>query len=1061
MVSLTIDPEKDLSAPHPGASPKIGFAARVIEASWLAAVALVPLVFEVRGLAAFQTIKIAAVQVAGVIIWLALLAQAGGFLRGNTLAASWHAVLGHASRFLPFLVLACVWTVSAIFSVDRAASFWGSPEYCQGWQTMAALFGIVVGLAVNLRSRAQVDRLVVTALAAAVPVAFYAFVQRAGWDPILFDNSMHRGAFSFAGQPIFMAGYLLMLLPLGVWRVWSSFSEQPAGRLRPSLDVGILVVLAAGFVSAEKRGPMVALVAAVACGLALLAAYRHRARLAIWGVAIVLLAAILATALALIAKENGRIRRIPIVGPLSMIVPVSTETGDPFRRQLWKSAPKVIFRPKAFIFPDQTVDSRSWLRPVIGYGPETLVGVLPQTFVMHDLPDRPLELRFHNHGWDTLVQIGVLGGTALLWVYASVFSAGFAALGFRSMKFSPLVFFLAALAAGGVGAVVMMRVYDSGYGAMGFQFGFAGGLVAAALWAGLRRTKEQASGGNLSRDFLLIAFLAGILANWIDLAFVFPTAATLLLVCVFVGAVQALSEPAAEAPGESNETCAPSGRLVEDRQMPTTTAGALVGVLSGSMLAAMLHGFINLLSFTPTSVGAVLNASLLQLRVDGGPSHLLLFLFVPSWVAVNVSLYSAGRRRVLAAGAWKGLATAGAVSVLIAVAYSLLRAQWIVMLGPIPPASETAQNAIAQARGWANMSIAWLATFGITIVALAALFYRGQAGARRWPFAPASVGMVAALALAAAALLWQTAASMLALDVMVGWGNVLLTFDRKLLAGEVYESNLKDAPRAFPSRLAAANAFLDHAEAHSSDLAGSPEVERAAELLTSGRPHGELNTLNYHLGRLYLRWALVTKDPAQIIVRSILAREAFGRALTFCPDSAVALYDAVVLDNQLWRDKASVESKLAHADELTRTATEESWGNYYAVQSFAAPEARLKEAYARRAIAYLTRSLEFNPDGGSKLTALQGYRALVTLGTLYRNVGERDSALRCFESALQVPTNTPKWEAEGMLAETYADLHVRDLALAHLENALQSASPEARPQLLILKRRLSRVPPPR
>jgi len=1027
----------------PAPSQSSGVAARLIEAGWLLAVAMVPLVFDQRSWGTFTMIKVATIQGAGLLVLVGLLAQMAGFFRrsgglrgvvraGRVGGGVWPAVAVLLSGGL-----------ATFFSVDRGASVWGSPEFGQGWITMSTLFSLFLGLAANLRSRAQVERLVSTALGASVPMAIYALIQRAGRDPVIFD-SVHPGAFSFAGQPIFLAGYLLMLIPLSVWRVWGAFEEKgPRVTLRRVLDGLVLVLLVAAFIAAEKRGPVVAAAAATAGAMVVLGAYHQRARLAVWGGILVLVAGAGLTLLALAGGSNERLRKIPVIGTLAKIVPLDQMSGDRFRDLLWAEAPKLLRAKKPFVFADGQPDPRSPVRAWIGYGPETLGGVLPQSYLMQEVPEGRTENRFHNHVWDTLQSVGVLGLGALLALYIQVFARGYRAIGLGGTGNPWVLTGLISLAAGGVGAGGAAWMYGWGYAGAGFQFGFAAGLVIAPLSRGFVARAAGRERRDRWRDYLLLALLIGVLGNWLDLAFVFPTSPTALLFWVLLGALVGLTTADERAPQAAPQAA----------ESPTAT-GWLAGLLCGGMLVAMLNGLINLVSVSPLTVGAVLHASLQRMRVDEGPSYLVPLLILPVWMIVNLYFFVTLQQSRKGSPALKSLVISSMTSLVIASGYAVFRAQFIAGLGPIPPLTATAGVAIAQAEGSAMLGLCYLGLLICGAFGVAWAISRQESSEKTWIFAPFDLGIAAALIVTTGGLAWFTTARSVRLDLLGGWGRVLETSQRKLLAGEVYEHALSVEPKAFQVRLAAANALVAFAEQGTSNPEAAPEMERASLLLIEGRAYGELNSNNYHLGRLFLRWALMGKDPAQGLVRSIMAKDAFARALRFAPDSEFALVDSAILEHFMWRQEEEAAKRLARADEVTRKADEDAWGTYYTEQSFNAPEARMKEAYGRRAIAYFRRALELSADGRSKVTALRGYRILMAEGTLHRNLGEREMALACFQAALQIPVTTPKWDAHAMMAETYADLSDRGNAILHLKDALAGSPADARPSLMNLKRRL-------
>ena len=121
-----------------------------------------------------------------------------------------------------FAVLAAAYAgttlLSALLSPLPAIAFWGS--YLRGEGTVATLAYAVLFLVVadRLRRREQLDRLVNVLLATSLPICVYAVAQGTGHDPFAVASVAGR-AVATAGNPIFLGAYLIMLVPLTVWRL--------------------------------------------------------------------------------------------------------------------------------------------------------------------------------------------------------------------------------------------------------------------------------------------------------------------------------------------------------------------------------------------------------------------------------------------------------------------------------------------------------------------------------------------------------------------------------------------------------------------------------------------------------------------------------------------------------------------------------------------------------------------------------------------------------------------------------------------------------------------------
>src|SRR5262245_23380716 len=146
----------------------------LIEASWLAAVALVPIFFNLLSQRAFEPDKLVLLRSLALIILAARLvrwvdqkraARDGG-------RQSLVSVLG-TPLALSITALGLLYLVAAFFSVNPYVSFWGSYDRLQGTYTFLSYLVIFAAVAEFLRTREQIDRLVTVIVVASLPVALY------------------------------------------------------------------------------------------------------------------------------------------------------------------------------------------------------------------------------------------------------------------------------------------------------------------------------------------------------------------------------------------------------------------------------------------------------------------------------------------------------------------------------------------------------------------------------------------------------------------------------------------------------------------------------------------------------------------------------------------------------------------------------------------------------------------------------------------------------------------------------------------------------------------------
>ncbi len=174
-------------------------------------------------------------------IFLGLLGAVGTFLigmaaglaivgTGYNLRHSWRNTL-RTAMVIPALAYIAVHFISTAASVFPTASFYGGYVRQQGTLTVLAYIGLFFILAFNLRTREQLGRLVTVILVTSIPSALYGVVQKFGIDPLPWMGDVEARVASTMGNAIFVAAYLIMMLPLTLSRLLTSWD-----RFRKSAD---------------------------------------------------------------------------------------------------------------------------------------------------------------------------------------------------------------------------------------------------------------------------------------------------------------------------------------------------------------------------------------------------------------------------------------------------------------------------------------------------------------------------------------------------------------------------------------------------------------------------------------------------------------------------------------------------------------------------------------------------------------------------------------------------------------------------------------------------------
>lgn len=207
------------------------FCDKVIEAGWLAALVIVPLFFNIYSQRVFEPDKLSLLRSVALLMSAAWLVRGiedwrSGRTREKPLVREemgFFRRLVHTPMVLPTLLLVLVYLVSTLLSVDPAVSFLGSYQRLQGIYTTLAYIVIFFLLLEGLRTRQQLNRIVTTAIVVSFPIAMYGLVQHFGLDPLPWGGNVTTRVASNMGNAIFVAAYLIMIVPLTASRLLANW----------------------------------------------------------------------------------------------------------------------------------------------------------------------------------------------------------------------------------------------------------------------------------------------------------------------------------------------------------------------------------------------------------------------------------------------------------------------------------------------------------------------------------------------------------------------------------------------------------------------------------------------------------------------------------------------------------------------------------------------------------------------------------------------------------------------------------------------------------------------
>lgn len=239
------------------------FCDKFIEAGWLAAIFLSAFYMNIYTHRMFEPDKaclIRSIAFLMLVAWLIKKLELRGVMRSP------QALMKHQPRIgvenlilLPIFLYIGSYILSTITSATPYPSFWGSYDRLEGLYTYSAYFVIAFLAMTHIRERAQVERLITTAILTSIPIFAYSFIQRLGLDPVPWQAmSPVTRVSSTMGNPIFYAAYLIMIIPLTLSRLIKALQSWPPKPI--GIFYGLLLIAQlTSTVLTQSRGPFLGL----------------------------------------------------------------------------------------------------------------------------------------------------------------------------------------------------------------------------------------------------------------------------------------------------------------------------------------------------------------------------------------------------------------------------------------------------------------------------------------------------------------------------------------------------------------------------------------------------------------------------------------------------------------------------------------------------------------------------------------------------------------------------------------------------------------------------------
>lgn len=1077
------------------------FCDKILEIGWLLAVIITPLFFNVYSSRVFEPDKLTTLRTVAVImaaVWLVKYIEERANGRFETEGiTTWRTPL-----VLPTLFTIVVYLLSTLLSVTPRVSFLGSYQRLQGTYTTLAYIVLFLIILDRLRTRAQLDRLITVIIVNSLPIALYGLIQRNRLDPLPWGGDVTVRVASNMGNAIFVAAYLIMTFSLTVGRIAESFkailTEENANWADIPRAAGYIFIAAVELIAiwySMSRGPMVGLIASLGIWaligmLALQRVLRRRVWRALW-IGTLTIVALVALGFMLI-NLSGPIHEWALDSPLNRVARILQYQGGTgmVRNLIWEGSLDLI-KPHAPIqypptqaHPKGRPDPFNVLRPLIGYGPESMYvaynGFYPPLLGHYESrtasPDRS-----HNETMDSLVITGLLGFSAYLWLFGSLFYFALHWMGFLPDDWRRRLFF--GLLAGGaiVATAIVAPLIAPHFFCLAIPIGMVGGLALYLIIYAFSEWKTEPKTSNPHPHFILLAsILTAIVAHFIEINFGIAIASTrtTFWACAGVLVVAGLNlirenEEIKEAEEQRSRGVKEQGSKRRKRRkaaplppaqsiLPTWLGPVLaIAIIGGFMLGTLAFDFITNAERLAQPLRIVWRALTVLPAQESRASYGALMIFGLTWLMSAVIFLSEMAR----SGAFRERKGDGALAAIIYLLISLTIGFGLALVLAGRQASmlnvqaQTMADIIGLADHVASFLTAYYVFIFFALIAGGAALFLGT----RKPPRPSTqpVGAIALVVLVVLALAISVVTNLqpIQADMVYKQASPYDGSRQWQVAIEHYKHAIELAFEEDFYYLYLGRAYLELASTLDDPVVRETVLRETEQTLKEARETNPLNTdHSANLARMYRRWVDFT--PADDIeTRQALfqqSAENYDIATTLSPQNAILWNEWAILYLSAG-DMARAQEKCSHSLELDPDFAETWWkvqASIYASQGnitatlesyeraleinprladvwLLMGDTYMRQSQLENAAASYEQALELQPNH------TQAWRVL---GSIYAQLGRLEEAVVALQRTLELaPDSSDAWDTHRILAIVYSQLGQNDAALSHAQMALELA----------------------
>ena len=1066
-----------------------------MEAAWLSALILAPVFFNIYSSRIFEPDKITLLRSLALLIlgaWIVKLIDEGG--------PRWERIqpAGSINKFIikfpllaPVVAMAALYIVSTIFSVAPRASFWGSYQRLQGTYTTFSYLVVFAAILGNMRRVAQVERLITTAIMASLPVALYGVLQRYQVDPIPWAGDTSLRIASNMGNSIFVAAYLIMVFPLTMRRVVQSFGailrdEQSlmSQVARATIYVFLAAIQVIALYMSGSRGPALGWLAGSFFLFLLLSLHWQKRWLTLTTIGGALVLGIFLVVFNLEGGPLEGLRTSPAIGRFGQLMNPESNSAL-VRKYIWQGAAELVKPHAPLEYPDGHVDTYNFLRPLIGYGPESMY-VAYNPFYVPELaiverrnasPDRS-----HNETWDALVITGILGILVYLALFTLVFYYGLKWIGLISGARQRNAFLGLWLGAGAIGGAGMSLWRGLEYFGVGLPFGMLIGLLVyltlVVITGKYRLPKSEAES---MRSLTLIVLIAAIVSHFVEINFGIAIVSTRTLfwtytaLLVVIGYILPQMSEAEIDTVETNRV--PEGSVVEARR-PNLTApkkkrhsrsdvsspdrkwfvvhreALIPGLLITIVLITLGFDFVVNSRGLTSATGIIWAAFTRVPKLNDAISYGVLMMVLTSWLFMGI-VFSTERSKE-DNSLWKGIGLALGLSLAAGFIYWVWHAEGLASMAR--HSANTMEQVLAQVSRFEGLLSRFYVALFLIIMALAAILPEDQP-AKFVRSKPAGLIAAPVMLLMVIGLAFYTNIRVIQADIVFKIADPFARSGQWPVAIMIYNRANELAPNEDYYYLFLGRAYLESAKTLQDVNERNKLMQQAEADLQKAQALNPLNTDHTaNLARLYSQWASYAATAEERQQRAEKSSEYFSRAVALSRNSAMLWDEWASLFLFVLQQPEEAYTRLNRAEQIDPKyhRTYALLGEYYLRKAMTDSDEATQRDYLSQAANNLVKALALPTPG--EPTAKYNYAQM--LGSAYVQLGQIQPALDAYLQALDnAPSGAEVWKIQEAVSQLYVQEGDTENALLHLQYALNEAPEDQKERLRAILEQLQKVQP--